>query len=35
MVRGVKNKEEEKVEEQNAEVPQVTIDNTKKIVSVR
>ena len=35
MVRGVKNKEEEKVEEKNAEVPQVTIDNTKKIVSVR
>ena len=35
MVRGVKNKEEEKIEEQNAEVPQVTIDNTKKIVSVR
>jgi len=35
IVRGVKNKEEEKIEEENAEVPQVTIDNTKKIVSVR
>jgi hypothetical protein len=35
MVRGVKSKEKEKIEEENAEVPQVTIDNTKKIVSVR
>ncbi|MEY4342678.1 MAG: hypothetical protein RL736_474 [Pseudomonadota bacterium] len=36
MVRGVKSKEkEEKIEEQNAEIPTVVVDNVKKIVSVR
>jgi len=35
MVRGVKNKEEEEIEEENAEVPTVVVDNVKKIVSVR
>jgi len=35
MVRGVKNKEEEEIEEENVEVPTVVVDNVKKIANVR